>query len=112
MKKYFVIFLVLIFICPQKVSAEEQKTRIGRQIETQHSRQNQSRQNNKARLQKQKSDDLRKWDREIRNLEQRKRQAEQRTRKTSQDNKSRLSKQKQRAKKRLNNDTGSFRYND
>lgn len=113
MLRYFAIFLVLMFVFPQQnASADEQKTRIGRQIETQHSRQDQVKQNNKTRLQKQKSEDQKKYDREVRQQEQRLRQVEQRTRNIKQDNKSRLNKQKNRAKKRLNNDTGSFRYND
>lgn len=113
MLKYFAIFLTLIVVfSPQSASADEQRTRIQRQIETQHSRQNQFKQNNKTRLQKQKSQDLRKYDRQIRQQEQRERQAEQRTSNTKQDNKSRLNKQKNRAKKRLNDDTGSFRFND
>ncbi len=112
MFRYFVIFLVLIVVFPQHAFADQQRTRIQRQIETQHSRQDQAEQNNKMRLQKQKSQDERKYDREIRQQEQRLRQIEQRTRTIKQDNKSRLNKQKNRAKKRLNDDTASSRFND
>jgi hypothetical protein len=112
MLRYFAIFLALVVVFSQHAFADPEKTRIQRQIETQHSRQNQVEQNNKTRLQKQKSEDRKKYDREIRQQEQRLRQVEQRTRNIKQDNKSRLNKQKNRAKKRLNNDTGSFRYND
>ncbi len=107
------IFLVLSFVgLPQIGHAEKRQTRIQRQIETQANRQEQLEQNNKTRMQKQKSDNQRKRDNAVRQQEQKKRQNEQRLRSQKQDNKSKRNQEKQRAKRRYDNDTGSFRFND
>ena len=67
MLRYFVIFLVLIVVFPQHAFADQQRTRIQRQIETQHSRQDQAGQKHNMRLQKQKSPDERKYKMKLRN---------------------------------------------